>query len=1136
MKKYFVLLSLAAGLVACSDEITESAQGPDPRLKINLSGEISQEYQTRASDGGFANGDVSGVYIVDYAGNEPGTLSLSGNRANNMRLTYSADEHKWDMAEDVYFQDDHTNIDVYGYYPYAQVTSVEAHKFEVSKAQNIETTSSALGGYEASDFLWGKAENVSPQANLIILHYNHAMASAKISLIEGEGFGEGEWTELKKQVAIVNTKRNAEINLATGEVLAVGNAQEDAIIPYAKDDFFRAIVVPQTIAAGTEIFTFNVGATKYTFSKSEDLELVAGKLHNFTFTVNKRIETGDYEFKLLGESIVAWVNDDLGHDAALKEYIIINNTEPGKLAEAIQAAGKDLSQVKNLKVTGKIDYRDFETMKKKMTIKALNLKEVEIVEYLYYSSKFKANEIPGSMFDDYQSLNSIILPDKLTTIGESAFSRCSGLVGSLIIPEGVTAIGPAAFWHCDGLTGELRLPSTLTHIMQGAFDGCNFNCELSLPSNLEAIDERAFTGNKFYGNLILPEKLNSLDSGAFSYLYNLSGSLEIPASITEIPKECFAFCGFNGNLILHNGITKIGVGAFGSCQFKGSLKLPENLTSIESSAFAGNYFSGELVLPKSIVKIGSGAFTSNPRLSGIIEFPELMVSIGEGAFSGCNMLEGIILPESIETIGDGAFANCFGIGSIICNAPIPPRLNSSFDGVAKDNFAVEVPEAAVAQYKTSPEWMEFKRITAHHELVARPGFARALNAESVRNIILNAEGDWVVDSQPDWITLSQTSGTGKTELSLAISALNNGAGNRDGEIVFKLTAKDYTYTFKVEQYDYEYNEDQLIILQQATRGNNGGIDLVFLGEGYDAKDISEGKLLANIEEEVEYFFGVEPYATYRDYFNVKVAFPLSYESGIGTVNTLRDTKFETTFTGAGKLAINPDNVFEYAVGTCGIAKEKLAESTLIVIPNTRDYGGITYMYSDGSAIAICPLSDDEYPFDSRGVIQHEVGGHAFGKLGDEYIYHNAFIDHCSCPCCPHTTEFISAKNNGWYANLSLSGKLHETGWDHLMFDPRYQDIVDIYEGGFMHTRGVYRSEQNSCMNNNIPYFSTISREAIVRRIKEYAGETFDFEDFVAKDNRDPGVATRAMESVGNTKRSTNHSAPVIIEGSPLKKL
>lgn len=85
----------------------------------------------------------------------------------------------------------------------------------------------------------------------------------------------------------------------------------------------------------------------------------------------------------------------------------------------------------------------------------------------------------------------------------------------------------------------------------------------------------------------------------------------------------------------------------------------------------------------------------------------------------------------------------------------------------------------------------------------------------------------------------------------------------------------------------------------------------------------------------------------------------------------------------------------------------------------------------------------------------------------------------------------------------------------------------------MHSRGVYRSEQNSCMNNDIPYYSTISREAIVKRIKQYAGETYSFEDFVKNDKRDAGTATRAAAPWTGYAAGGHRHAPQVMKGSPL---
>ena len=127
-----------------------------------------------------------------------------------------------------------------------------------------------------------------------------------------------------------------------------------------------------------------------------------------------------------------------------------------------------------------------------------------------------------------------------------------------------------------------------------------------------------------------------------------------------------------------------------------------------------------------------------------------------------------------------------------------------------------------------------------------------------------------------------------------------------------------------------------------------------------------------------------------------------------------------------------------------------------------------------------------------------------------------------------------AKAKGWYPNLSLSGKMNEVPWSHLIFHDKYKQIVDIFEGGFMHTRGVYRSEQNSCMNNDIPYYSTISREAIVKRIMEIAGETYTFEDFVANDVMDASTVDMTRSAIPEliSKASMYQHAPVMMGKRP----
>ena len=1158
----YVVAVVAYVLTGCSDDLFNGDYSQHDSNRIQLSGDIDQLAVTRVNDNGFCNGDVMGVYIVDYEGNNPGTLKVSGNRGDNVRHTFDEPNYKWNSAYDLFWKDKHTHIDVYGYYPYANPESIEDYQFEVQKDQSTATEDGEMGGYEASDFLWGKVSDVAPTTSIIRLPLAHRMSNARVTLIQGSGFADGEWAKTKKIVLTANVARKASINLSTGEIKTAGSVENNMTIPSRTNDEWRTIVVPQTVAAGKTLFSITIGGVPYKFTKNEALTYVAGKMMNFGIKVDKQTGSGAYKLTLVSESITPWENDLVSHDATAKEYIVINST-PGGLKNAITAANKDYTQVQNLKITGQINAKDFYFMRDSMLrLSALNLKEVRIKGW-GKNEEYEENmddQIPNSAFYFIQtvggsnSLNRIVLPDTLKSIGSNAFYGCKYLSGSLIIPEGVTEIKRGAFNGCIGLNGILSLPSTLkklgnrgeddmgdegTDYYGGVFQNCrNLTGNLILPDNLELIRGYCFSGcSGLYGELRLPAKLKRMGNCAFSYCSGFTGSLSIPQGITALPSEAFHNCGFNGTLTLHDGITNIANDAFANCHFKGELHLPKSLKVISENVFCNNDFSGTLTLPSTLTHIGSNAFANNWRLMGVLDIPNEVESIGESAFSNCKMLEGIIFPESMETIRQGAFNECYGINSIVCKGTMPAHIESgAFNGVAKDNFTLEVPESAISQYQSAPGWCDFKRIAAHHELVCRPSVACALRTLHKQKLVINAEGEWEVASKPDWCEVSPASGNKKTEVILTIKGMAKTADSREGKVVFRLKDKDYTHECSVSQYGYEYGEDEWITLQKATKGNKGGINIVLLGDGFNAKDIASGEYLKDIKQEVEYFFGIEPYKTYRDYFNVYTAIPLSTESGVGTVNTIRYNRFNTTFTGGVGLKADYDEVFDYALGAPTVNKGNLNQTLIIIVPNSTDYGGICQMWEDGSAIAFCPQSTYDYPLDTRGVIQHEAGGHGFGKLGDEYIYHNAFIDACDCSCCGHVLEFNGAKSLGWYDNLELTGKMHSVGWSHLIFDDRYSDIVDIYEGGYMHNRGVFRSEPNSCMNNDIPYYSTISRESIVKRIKAYAGETYSFEDFVKNDKRDAGIVeSRAFGGNGDQRNAgTYQHAPVIHKGSPLK--
>ena len=173
-------------LAACSDSLFDGDGGKlNGEDRIQLSGSIEQLSLTRVGDNGFCDGDVMGVYVVDYNGGTPGTLKPSGNRCDNVRHTFDEANNQWEPAYDIYWKDKHTHIDVYGYYPFANPESIDDYQFEVQKDQSRASADGEMGGYEASDFLWGKVGDVAPTTSIIRLPLFHRMSNARVTLIQG---------------------------------------------------------------------------------------------------------------------------------------------------------------------------------------------------------------------------------------------------------------------------------------------------------------------------------------------------------------------------------------------------------------------------------------------------------------------------------------------------------------------------------------------------------------------------------------------------------------------------------------------------------------------------------------------------------------------------------------------------------------------------------------------------------------------------------------------------------------------------------------------------------------------------------------------------------------------------------------
>jgi hypothetical protein len=302
-----------------------------------------------------------------------------------------------------------------------------------------------------------------------------------------------------------------------------------------------------------------------------------------------------------------------------------------------------------------------------------------------------------------------------------------------------------------------------------------------------------------------------------------------------------------------------------------------------------------------------------------------------------------------------------------------------------------------------------------------------------------------------------------------------------------------------------YKDGEVITYQTYSAPDvNRGVNLVVVGDGFIAEDYEKsGAFDMAVEKAVDAFFKVEPYPTYRDYFTVYKVVAYSEERGATVENNVahssqkkqtKNTVFNSVLDGGTSTRIDCDKpkVFNCALKIPALTKEELPNTTIIVIINLDVYAGTAHMYSDGSSITLCPMGRDSF----EEIVSHEAGGHGFGRLLDEYIYNK----NERYPDADRDELVLFRQGDVWSfgANLDVTGKRDEVHWKHY-FEKAGYEMVDLFEGGGLYGKGVWRPEQNSCMNDNAPYFNAPSREAIVRRIMKITNKAFDYGDYYRKD-------------------------------------
>ena len=270
--------------------------------------------------------------------------------------------------------------------------------------------------------------------------------------------------------------------------------------------------------------------------------------------------------------------------------------------------------------------------------------------------------------------NNTIIPNFVTSIGDSAFTGCSGLT-SVTIPNSVTSIGDRAFASCSGLT-SVTIPNSVTSIGDYAFRGCSGLTSVTVDKNNGTYDSRnncnaiieTSTNKLIVGcnNTIIPNSVTSIGDGAFADCSGLT-SVTIPNSVTSIGSWTFYGCSgltsvtFNAEKCTEMGSNSSPV--FNGCKSLTTLTIGDKVTTIPDYAFRGCSSLISVVIPNSVTSIGDYAFADCSGLTSVT-IGNSVTSIGDYAFRGCSSLISVVIPNSVTSIGDYAFYDCTGLHSL----------------------------------------------------------------------------------------------------------------------------------------------------------------------------------------------------------------------------------------------------------------------------------------------------------------------------------------------------------------------------------------------------------------------------------------------------------------------------------------
>lgn len=292
MKKYLFFAAAALALASCSNDENMPDNANDP-VEIRLtSGLQVQSRATHNLDTQLKNGEKVYVWVDDagssvtspelYAKNEL-TVGESGNLAGSTAMYFPSTGN----AVNIYAI--HGNLTEYTTFWGTQQTHTVA---------TDQTSGEDKTGYATSDLVYCKKDNVARTSQAVNLEFSHLLSKMEVVLVQGDGapnISKVEILNTKLQATFTPDKENGCSVTAAGSIaddtnnaITIDNDITASENKKSSPTLNEAIIVPQTIAKGTQLFriTTDNGGTLYYKVPDGGVTFAGSKKYRYTITAN----------------------------------------------------------------------------------------------------------------------------------------------------------------------------------------------------------------------------------------------------------------------------------------------------------------------------------------------------------------------------------------------------------------------------------------------------------------------------------------------------------------------------------------------------------------------------------------------------------------------------------------------------------------------------------------------------------------------------------------------------------------------------------------------------------------------------------------------------------------------------------